>query len=429
MNDPEELESPTRKRLPRRRRLALLIMLIVLLLLIGFGWWRMPRVYHVVARYSTSDIIMGSSAGFVTSTVTDESISYSLHDWTGNQQWRVTVALLPASVAYPSLSPDGRTFAVAVTGPNACQVYTWHDSIEPWCCRLPFDKNVNEVWRIAWSRYPVPVRVRALDDGNVFVSLQFSERPLYLVQDEHVVARGKLPFEGYISPDGKALASHSGEYAQIRIEKERITILPCQNNLDLGFTEYILSKVPGSKFLCAEGRVMTIRGEVYDHNIVNVEPEVWEHEEITIDGRYTLQWEFDKRQARVFSPVSGKSWRFALPKGEDQGEDLFQGGIASQDGRHALIVSKTTLPLAVISLLKRIPIANDWLYRDLDRLYQAKLIEKPGRTRATINISSLRRQSGDNLLQLLLSPDGRAIVTNSIQGEDITKGKVVLFRW
>jgi len=170
---------------------------------------------------------------------------------------------------------------------------------------------------------------------------------------------------------------------------------------------------------------MASDGAVFDHIGQVVKPDGWEHDELTVDGCYTLQWQRDKGRARVFSPVTGESWDFAIPREDDR----FEGGIASQDGRHALVVDKTALPKSVLTLLDRIHMASDWLMEHDERLYQMRLLEKPGRTRATINVEHLLKScGGDYLNQLLLSPDGRVIIVTA-DSQDESEEDVILFRW
>jgi len=251
-----------------------------------------------------------------------------------------------------------------------------------------------------------------LNNRQVFVWQQYSSaRSVYLLEQSHVVAQGNFPFEGYISPDGKALVSEDGDYAYVEIHGTKIV------------TSHIQKKLPidqGSGVLCAEGCILASDGAVYDRSGLIVNAGGWEHENITFDGRYTLQWQNNGERARVYSPVTGDAWAFSMKYVEGFGK----GGCATQDGRHA-IITRTVLPDSISNLIYSIPFVNDWL--EWEQNVQFALIEKPGKTRAVISSSQIYKDD-ENLISFELSPDGRSIVCYYNGGNTIREN-CSLYRW
>ncbi|MHB9025218.1 MAG: hypothetical protein ACYC7E_13785 [Armatimonadota bacterium] len=390
----------------------LLLWTLILLLIAGYIWWRQPRSYHPVARFTAHDLtLLPSTGGFL---LREASNRFVLRDWRrGDIRWQVTTAS-PLLGSRPnlmrmrgfsySLSPSGEYFAAAAATARGARVQVWRSGAPV------TDTEVTA----GEPHYP---RVKALDTGRVFVwFLHAKACPVTVMDGNTVVARGVFPPDSALAPDGASVLSRQGSASTLAA----LTINA--GNIILSTPRAIHDPIPlladlyldsGYDALFAEGTVLTERGAIYRPSGQASGPTAWRSDTIAPGGRYTLQ--STGQRGRVYSPVTGDRWAFRIPGHANSGD-------ATQDGRYALAYFSRRLPAPLPQLLRRFtPLEPSFDY--------VALYERPGKLRAAMRMDVPRWWKGRGEPEewsWFPSPDGRALVLN-IGGAG--RNQCVLFRW
>lgn len=403
----EEFEQRAPRRPVNWRRVwtVSLCMLGAALLCYGSWYCLQPRHYHLVTHGRDNDAaLLPSRQGFL---LREYGSMFVLRDWQrGEVCWRAVVSTPSDALVHYSLSPSGRYFSALTSWPTQAHVQLWDNG-----------KRIGDTALAPLSR----ASVKVLDDGRVFVWSAARGADAFLLQQGQIIARGRL-LDGLftaIAPDGSAMLSlHGGiqvAYGAISVQHGQLA-LTNQRMLVDQVTFWQLHGTVLDASLFNRGVVLANSGAVYDAGGQRGTATGWQHESTAPGGLFT--YEHQNAEARVYSPVTGKSWSFSVPGAQ-------QGGDASMDGQYALAWYKPRISPNLRLLFMQAPalMHNSYLATLFSRNVLA-LYERPGRLRAELRVEHPLADLED--WWWYPSPDGHAIVFN-FSGPAGSRWQ--LFRW
>jgi len=408
----------------RRAWLIALVVLAPLLVLAGCWWcWHLPN-YHLVGRYPIQDYsLLACTDGFYTR---ESPGQFVFRDWNGQERWRLATAATPppgqhatprvfpgvrlrtpSSLSYAA-SPDGHVFAAVMGAGMRTRVQVWRDG------RPTGDLLLPEPFLMVPQRW-----VHALDNGRVYVWENAFDWPLVAIDNGRIVASGHFPALGVISPDGSVVATQTGAgftYATLTVHEGSIHITPRYTGIG-ALSIMRLPELTLNSSLFTGGYLLTQDGAVYNAAGRVSAANAWRHEALAPGQRYTLQ--FDETHSRVYSPVTGDAWTYAV-------SGVNKGGDATSDGRFALAYCTAHIPPHLMNLLLGMPMLSD-MFKRLSLDYLA-LYERPGRLRAVLRLDLLNRVP--HLTRIddywwFPSPDGHTIAM-TVTGNT---SECLVFRW
>lgn len=374
---------------------------LLLLLIPALGvwvWLSTPATVKEVSRYPmVGDTLCPTATGFF---YQQSDTTYSLRRWDGRTGWTVT---LPAVFSRPGLpsprliassanrveicvSPDGHYFA-AVLVRDATTLYLWREGTEVGHVSLPVVQSFDMLM---------------CNDGRAFLLCSSSTATtLVLVKDGKVAARGTVPSDSQLTPDGTRLVVMDGArftVADVRIAAGKITLGKFNTEPgDYRSDPYYRGAytIPG---LYQRGTILTVDGAVHrPDKPIDAAWTGWDPDTtISPDSRYTLLMK--NRQVRVLAPATGDTWAFQAPS--------TMGGDVTDNGRFVMLWCRREVPEPLRPLLDLMPDGREEEY--------VAIFERPGRFRAV-----LRKRDFNSWW---ISPDGHAIAAG-----DGTH--VRLFRW
>lgn len=323
-------------------------------------WWYFGRIgsYHLVMSFPTQAVtLIPAQTGFLTH---DSADSFVLRDWSGKQRWSVKTPLPMFSQGQAgnrmgfgstyALSPDGHVFAAVTVMSQAMQAQVWRDGQAESHLQIPV--------------HGMPPRIlfaRVLNSGRLFTwytsgnqrrplqILSPQATPVWVIEKDQVIATGSLLSHSLIAADGGMLlwqAQNNLTAADLRVSGSQIVL---HNRFTIRDSDGLDISVSGFQHDIAMfdgGTLLSSRGAVYHHGILQHAMDGWEHEEIAPGGQFTLQHR--ENHVRILSPADEKSWEFTV-------RNTVMGGDATQDGRHAFVWCGSESSESLGELFRRSP--------------------------------------------------------------------------
>ena len=357
---------------------------------------------------------------------------YQFRDWQGKIRWEVTVR--PTKLAGPwhcdpvvfypghriGLSPDGHYFASITTDEKITYLEIWKDGRIVATHQFPYQDD--------------DPSLLVFNDGRVFFwGRHIAPFSSWLVKEKTILATGHFFKSAKMTPDGRAVVAPEGKrngfrYARCRVKGKRLILsnlyhapeaLNIINADDITTQKHGTSDVWGLgdeeqednpiPSLFQRGLVLTSRGAIYGPKGRISKCNGWYNYTFRTDWQGLQALQTKDHETRIFSPVTGKSWKLS--------DSSLMGLIydISAEARYVLVLIEAQKTESVT-----------------EPATKYELIERPGDIRAILPVKMYHNDfpMWDNMIRMgmQLSPDCKYLLVNAMLNDSSQSYRCVLFQ-